>query len=54
MSARHDLAICADFLEPGFWAECCCGWRSRIFIIQADADAAGRRHLTPHEEGEQP
>jgi hypothetical protein len=37
MSEHHHTEVTSNFLSPGWWAECSCGW---VGVLRDDADAA--------------
>jgi hypothetical protein len=40
----HDLVIESDFVEPGWWATCSCGWIGETWEDHDDALLDGYAH----------
>lgn len=46
----HETAIISEFLNPGWAAECKCGWASGWYWTTAEALAASEMHQVYHDE----
>ncbi len=41
---EHKIEIASKFLEPGWWAECSCGWASEHGLSSEEAQNRGNLH----------
>ena len=44
----YECAVVSDFRNPGFAAECGCGWASGWYLTTAEALAAYEMHQVAH------